>query len=168
MNDIIILSKEFAKQLKLKVSNYMTAQIIQLKRKKKDQEYFETIQKYEYFNSLYIAQLDSMKNSNGVIGSMHNIFGNIKKDIKDKFLSFFNAPDYEKWISIRSYLIDSSTTAWQLWIKFDKNAPVSGSSKIFPEPAEFIKYLNQHQQQRLQELKLKCDELILIINSYEN
>lgn len=167
MNDIIILSKESAKQLKSKASNYMTAQIIQLRKKKKDQQYYEEIQKYDYFNSLYSAQLEALQNSIGIIGGMHNIFGEIKKDIKDKFLSFLNSPNSENWLEVRSYLIDPSTTAWQLWIKFDKNAPKSGKSDSFPSPEQFIYYLKEHQKERLLELKEKCEKSISIIKEYD-
>ena len=146
----------------------MSAQILQFPKKllPQDERYFAAQECFNYFNNLYILTKNAFEKSNSVLGGAHNLFGEHKKDTKDVFLSFFNNPCSENWLVARNYLVSTNTTAWQLWIKYDKNAPRSGSTPEYPKPDDFIRYFNQYKIDRLEELKSRCDEAEKIIMEY--
>lgn len=152
----------------------MTAVIIPFKKalKPHDEAFRAALATYTYFNET-IQTMESMlvTDSKGVIAGMHNVFGGFKPEIKNKFMSFLNKPSFESWLTIRDYLIDLSTTSWQLWVKYDSHAPLSYDRDIkdgpYPQPDDFIRYYAQHKSDRLLFLKGKRDEALAIMNTYE-
>lgn len=142
------------------------------KLKPKDVKYAAAVECYRYFDDQYQSALEAFKNDNkGVLAGMHNVFGEVSKAVKDVFLSFLNNPCPETWVAARSYLIDQTTTAWQLWIKYDVTAPRAGKQNIkdekYPDPDLFLQYYKQHKTDRLEKLKGHRQEAQDIIDQYE-
>jgi hypothetical protein len=137
----------------------MSAQILQFRKLKPiDEEYHNLIEKLEYYNDCLISyETVISQDGDNLLAGMSNIFGKHQKDTKNKFLSFINNPCPETWKNIRNYLIDSTTTSWQLWARFDSNAPNcimnEADSFIHPTGENFIIFFNKHKEQRLYSLK---------------
>lgn len=93
------------------------------------------------------------------------------KEVRDCFLSFYNAPSAETWAIIRDKLIDFNTSSWQIWRKYDKNAPRSLSSKEdeekYPDRNDFIKYYERHKEDRIEEYNKKLEEIENNLSEYE-
>lgn len=129
------------------------SKIIQFPKKLKPQdgEYLrlrdQLIHYYTKVEEIYEAEDE---NGNSLLGGMSNMFGNHSKEVRHLFLSFCNKPCSETWQNIRNYLIDSSTTSWQLWIKFDPNAPrcldTPKKEAMFPSVDNFIFYYKEHKK----------------------
>ena len=137
-----------------------------------DEAFKAASEAYSYFDSS-IKMMESMllADNRGVIAGMHNIFGGFRPEVKDKFFSFMNKPSFESLMNIRDYLIDLNTTSWQLWLKYDRTAPLSYGTKAtdgpFPNPDDFIRYYAQHKSDRIVMLTQKRDEALAIINTYQ-
>lgn len=152
----------------------MTATILAFpkKLKPKDEKYAAAVECYRYFDDQYQSALQSFeKDSKGVLSGMHNIFGEVSKSVKNVFLSFLNNPCPETWVKARSYLIDGSTTAWQLWVKYDHAAPRHGERDVkderYPNPDSFLKYYQQHKTDRLESLDKHRQAALAIMAEYE-
>lgn len=152
----------------------MTAVILPFPKalKPHDEAFKAASEAYAYFNdAIQMLESSLSTDSRGIIAGMHNIFGGFRPEVKNKFLSFMNQPSFESWMAIRDYLIDLSTTSWQLWLKYDKTAPLSYSTKAtdgpFPQPDDFIRYYAQHKSSRLTMLTQKRDEALAIIQTYQ-
>lgn len=152
----------------------MTAVILEFPKalKPRDEAFNAACAAYDYFDGAIKMMESSFSTDNrGIIAGMHNIFGGFRPEIKNKFLSFMNKPSFESWMAIRDYLIDLSTTSWQLWMKYDSAAPYSYGTNVtdgpFPKPDDFIRYYAQHKSERLVTLTQKRDEALLVINKYE-
>lgn len=137
-----------------------------------DEAFKAACEAYDYFDgSIKMMENSFSTDSRGVIAGMHNIFGGFRPEIKNKFLSFMNKPSFASWLDIRDYLIDLSTTSWQLWLKYDETAPKSYVQNAvdgpFPEPTAFIHYYAQHKSERLEMLTKKRDQALGIIKTYD-
>lgn len=152
----------------------MTAVVINFPKqlKPRDEAFNAACAAYEYFDES-IKTMESMfiEDSRGVIAGMHNVFGGFRPEIKHKFLSFLNKPSFESWLTIRDYLIDLTTTSWQLWLKYDRTAPQSCDTNAvdgpFPNPDDFIRYYAQHRAIKLQFMKSKRAEALFLMNQYD-
>jgi hypothetical protein len=152
----------------------MTAVILSFPKalKPRDEAFNAACEAYEYFDgSIQMMEASFSTDSRGVIAGMHNIFGGFRPEIKNKFLSFMNKPSFASWLAIRDYLIDLSTTSWQLWLKYDRSAPQTcntiAADGPFPKPDDFIRYYAQHKSERLDMLTKKRDEALAIMKTYE-
>lgn len=152
----------------------MTAVVLQFPTplKPRDEAFYAATEAYNYFDgAVKMMEASLHSNDRGIIAGMHNIFGGFKPEIKHKFLSFINQPSFESWLAIRDHLIDLSTTSWQLWLKYDHNAPMTYSTKetngMYPNPDDFIQYYTQHRFARIDMLRNKRDEALAIINTYQ-
>lgn len=104
----------------------MTAVVINFPKqlKPRDEAFNAACAAYEYFDdSIKMMEAALMTDSRGIISGMHNVFGGFRSEIKNKFLSFMNKPSFASWLAIRDYLVDLSTTSWQLWLKYDRMHP---------------------------------------------
>jgi hypothetical protein len=152
----------------------MTAVVINFPKplKPRDEAFNAACAAYEYFDgSIQMMEAALVTDSRGIISGMHNVFGGFRPEIKNKFLSFMNKPSFSSWLAIRDYLVDLSTTSWQLWLKYDPHAPQT-CSKIevdgpFPKPDDFIRYYSQHKSERLAMLMKKRDEALAVMQTYE-
>ena len=150
----------------------MTAQIIQLKKfKKVDEEYHNLFDKLNYYKESLDKYEKSIKSDgDNILAGMSNIFGSHNKETKNKFLSFLNNPSPETWSNIRNYLIDSTTTSWQLWTRFDKNAPrglIGSDSLLHPTKDDFIDFFNKHKKQRIESFKNIISEIEIELKKYK-
>lgn len=152
----------------------MTAVVINFPKplKPRDEAFNAACAAYEYFDgSIQMMEAALVSDSRGVIAGMHNVFGGFRPEIKNKFLSFMNKPSFASWLAIRDYLVDLSTTSWQLWLKYDLTAPQSYDTNAvdgpFPNPDDFIRYYSQHKSERLVMLMKKRDEALAVMQTYE-
>lgn len=152
----------------------MTAVVINFPKplKPRDEAFNAACEAFEYFDeSIKTMESTFITDSRGVIAGMHNMFGGHRPEIKKAFLSFCNRPSAKTWQAIRSYLLDLSTTSWQLWIKYDPKAPrlldTKEKENLFPAPDDFLRYYAQHKQDRLIEVRQRRDAAQAIINTYE-
>lgn len=152
----------------------MTATVLQFPTplKPRDKAFYAAVEVYNYFDeSIKTMEAALHSDERGVIAGMHNVFGGFRPEIKTKFLSFMNKPSFESWWAIHDHLIDLSTTAWQLWLKYDSNAPKSypkeSTAGLYPNPDDFIRYYAQHKSERIVLLTKKRDEALAIINTYQ-
>lgn len=150
----------------------MTAQIIQLKKFKKiDEDYYNLIDKLNYYKeALYNYETAITVDGDNILAGMSNIFGKHNKDTKTKFLSFLNNPSPETWSNIRNYLIDSTTTAWQLWTRFDTEAPrclIGSAAFLHPTKNDFIDFFNKHKKQRIESFKNIILDVELELKKYK-
>lgn len=151
----------------------MTAVILEFPKalKPRDESFKAACEAYEYFDgSIQMMEAAVSTDSRGVIAGMHNIFGGFRPEIKNKFLSFMNKPSFASWLDIHNYLIDLSTTSWQLWLKYDSSAPQTCNTMAadgpFPKPDDFIRYYAQHKSERLDMLTNKRNEALAIMQTY--
>lgn len=143
------------------------------KLKKQDGEYLrlrdQLIYFYEKLEEIHEAEDE---NGNSLLGGMSNMLGNHSKEVRHLFLSFHNNPCAETWQAIRNYMIDSSTTSWQLWIKFDLNAPrrldTPKKEAMFPSAENFVSYYKEHRKTIKSQLIEKVEELQKLIDQYEH
>lgn len=141
------------------------AKIIQFpqKLKMRDEEYQrkQALLMDAYLSLEALDEAEEM-NGNSLLGGMSNMWGNHNSSIRKLFLSFYNAPSAKTWDAIRCYLVDDSTTAWQLWIKFDPKAPKALANEkqksMFPDPEKFAEYFKEHRKNRRQMLVDKIKE----------
>lgn len=152
----------------------MTAVVINFPKplKPRDEAFNAACAAYEYFDgSIQMMEAVLVIDSRGVIVGMHNVFGGFSPEIKTKFLSFMNKPSFASWLAIHNYLVDLSTTSWQLWLKYDPHAPQTCNTMAadgpFPKPDDFILYYSQHKSERLAMLMKKRDEALAVIQTYE-
>lgn len=152
----------------------MTASIIQFPKqlKKRDAAFHAASEAYQYFDdSIKTMETMFIEDSRGVIAGMHNMFGGFTPEVKTKFLSFLNQPSFVSWLTIHNYLIDLSTTSWQLWLKYDLSAPQTCNALAldgpFPNPDDFIRYYAQHRGTKLKFMKSKRAEALFLMNQYE-
>ncbi len=151
----------------------MTAVILSFPKalKPRDEAFKAASEAYAYFNdTLQMMESSFSADNRGVISGMHNVFGGFRPEIKNKFLSFMNKPSFASWLAIHNYLIDLSTTSWQLWLKYDSSAPQTCNTMAadgpFPKPDDFIRYYAQHKSERLDMLTKKRDEALAIMQTY--
>jgi len=152
----------------------MTAVVLQFPTplKPRDEAFYAATEAYNYFDGA-VKMMEAALNSNerGIIAGMHNLFGGFRPEIKTKFLSFMNKPSFASWLAIRDHLIDLSTTSWQLWLKYDSNAPMTYSTKetegLYPNPDDFIRYYARHKSERIVMLTQKRDEALAILDTYQ-
>ena len=126
---------------------------------------------YYYTKVEEIHEAES-ENGNSLLGGMSNMFGNHSKEVRHLFLSFHNNPCSETWQAIRSHMVDSSTTSWQLWIKFDLNAPrcldTPKKHAMFPSADDFVSYYKEHRKNTKSQLIEKVEELQKLIDQYDH
>lgn len=143
----------------------MNSKIVHINQFRSTTEMIDLENKIEYYKEL-MENYERIINSDGnnMLAGMHNIFGKHTPEVKVKFLSFINQPNIKNWNNIRNYLIDSTTTAWQLWTRYDINAQRSGSASSYPEPDKFIEYFKDHKFTRINAIKeiIKETELALL------
>lgn len=92
-------------------------------------------------------------------------------EVRNCFLSFYNSPSAATWKEIRSKLIDYHTTSWQLWMKYDSNAPLMLSSKEdeekYPAPQDFLVYYEKYKVQRIEDNNSRLEEIEKALKEYD-
>lgn len=151
-----------------------TAKVIKFPaiKKEHDDQYRYHLERSEHYQSLIASfELSNQKATETLFSGMHTVFGSHSKEIKDRFIAFWNSPSAETWSAIRNYLINPLTTAWQLWIQYDSNAPFGLDTEekklMFPEPVKFEEYYRQHKEKYILEIKTKLEESLDILSTYK-
>jgi len=141
-------------------------------KKEHDDEYRYHLGRSEYYSDL-IKEFESYNSTStdALFAGMHTIFGAHSKEVRDLFIAFWNSPSSDTWSRIRNYLINPHTTAWQLWIQYDKNAPFGLNTEekklMFPDPVKFEEYYRKHKEKYIFELKEKLSESKEILSKYK-
>lgn len=142
-------------------------------KKVRDKKYNSLLAKKTITEAIMNSFIKENENSTQSLFSGMSDTLNVKhpKEVRDCFLSFYNAPSAETWAIIRDKLIDFNTSSWQIWRKYDKNAPRSLSSKEdeekYPDPNDFIKYYERHKEERIEEYNKKLEEIENNLSEYE-
>lgn len=142
-------------------------------KKVRDKEYNSLLAKATVTQAIMNNFIKENENSTQSLFSGMSDTLNVKhpKEVRDCFLSFYNAPSAETWALIRDKLLDFNTSSWQIWGKYDPNAPRSLSSKEdeekYPDPNDFIKYYERHKKDRIEEYNKKLEEIQNKLSEYE-
>lgn len=144
------------------------------KMKKNHDENYEHLKgRLEYFKQMIERyEMENEKSTDSLFSGMSNAISfKHSKEIRDRFLSFYNAPSSKTWQEIRHYMIDANTTSWLLWINYDHMAPRSISCKkeddMFPDPQLFVQYYLQHKEDRIKEYQRRMNEIEAELNDYK-
>lgn len=80
----------------------------------------------------------SKANEPGLFKGLYSMLGLLSQENKKQILDYLNSPSEEKWDEISGYLIRTSVTLWQAWLKVDRDAPMTkpmdGPWPRIPEP----------------------------------
>lgn len=143
------------------------------KTKVKDEEYQHLLGRAEYFKEQITRfMLENENSTESLFSGMSNMV-NTKhpKEIRDCFLSFYNSPSAKTWSLIRDKLIDYNTTSWQLWTKYDANAPRSlrykSDEQKYPNPEDFIDYYKKYKKDRIEDYSNRLIEVEEKLRDYQ-
>lgn len=140
------------------------------KRKEIDEDYYDLIDKLDYYQVLLLDYVNlNKKNEGHILSGISSAFDKDSNKNRDDFLSFLNNPNFVNWCNIRKKLIDGTTTSWQLWLRHREDSSLykeEYSQKSFPTADSFLKHLKTHKEHRILAIEEIIDETLLKIEKY--
>lgn len=143
------------------------------KKKAKNEDHKHLVDRANYFKELISRFKQENENSTESLfsGMSNMLHSKHPKEVRDCFLSFYNSPSAKTWSLIRDKLIDYNTTSWQLWSKYDVNAPRSlrykSDEQKYPNPEDFIDYYKRYKKDRIEDYSNRLIEVEEKLRDYQ-
>lgn len=143
------------------------------RKKEKDDNYEMLVMRKEHLKKVNaVFETENDNSTSSLFSGMSNMTSSKHTpEIRNCFLSFYNSPCPETWRGVRNKLIDYHTTSWQLWMKYDSNAPLMLSSKEdeekYPDPQEFAEYYEKYKLQRIEDNNARLEEIQEALKEYD-